>query len=161
MNRVALIGRISRDIDLRYTTSGMAVCQINLAVNRPRQKDKEPEADFINIVVWDKQAENLAKYQKKGSQIGVEGKIQTRSYDNSEGKKVYVTEVVATNIEFLGSANKDTQGGQQSEQQNGQQAATQTTTEVATQDPYAEFGNQISVEDLDRHTVITDADLPF
>lgn len=149
MNKVFLIGRISRDIDLRYTTSGMAVCQINVAVNRPKQKDKEQEADFINVVVWDKQAENLSKYQKKGSQIAVEGKIQTRSYDNAEGKKVYVTEVIALNIEFLGSANKD---AAQSEQQNGQQ--------TATQDPYAEFGNQITVEDLDK-SIVSDADLPF
>ena len=156
MNKVFLIGRISRDIDLRYTTSGMAVCQINVAVNRPKQKDKEQEADFINVVVWDKQAENLSKYQKKGSQIAVEGKIQTRSYDNAEGKKVYVTEVVALSIEFLGSANKDGQDVQQS----GQQTAAQTTTESVTQDPYAEFGNQITVEDLDK-SIVSDADLPF
>ena len=142
MNRVALIGRISRDIDLRYTSSGTAVCQINVAVNRPVQKDKEPEADFINVVVWDKQAENAAKYLAKGSLIAVEGRIQTRNYDNDEGKKVYVTEVVASHIEFLSSASK-------SEKQTEQEQTNEQNTE---QDPYAEFGQRITVEEVDNNT---------
>ena len=90
MNKVFLIGRLSRDPELRHTTSGMAVCQINVAISRRTSQGRDPETDFINVVVWDKQAENVSKYLAKGRQVAVEGRIQTRSYDNNEGKKVYV-----------------------------------------------------------------------
>lgn len=149
MNKVFLIGRLTKEPELSHTQGGMACCQITLAVNRPKQKDKEQEADFINVVVWDKQGENLAKYQTKGNQIAVEGRIQTRNYENSEGKKVYVTEVVASNVMYLDS------------KKNSNEA--QTTTQSETQephDPYAEFGTQITVEDLDK-SIVSDADLPF
>jgi len=149
MNKVFLIGRLTKDPELRHTTSGMACCQITLAVNRPKQKDKEQETDFINVVVWDKQGENLAKYQTKGNQIAVEGRIQTRNYENSEGKKVFVTEVIASNVMYLDSKKNDSE--------------TQTATQNATQeshDPYAEFGTQITVEDLDK-SMVSDDDLPF
>lgn len=142
MNRVVLIGRLTRDPELRYTQSGTACCQITLAVNRPKQKDKEQETDFINVIVWDKQGENLAKYQSKGNQIVVEGRIQTRNYENNEGKKVYVTEVVALNVQYL-DPKKETQ-----EETQCTQEATQTTVN----DPYADFGTQITVEDLDNNT---------
>ena len=103
MNKVMLIGRITHDLDLRYTPSGTAVLQFNIAINRSKDENGEQKADFPTIVVWGKQAENLNRYQKKGSQIGIVGRIQTRNYDNNEGKKVYVTEVIAENVEFLES----------------------------------------------------------
>ena len=105
MNKVFLIGRLSRDPELRHTTGGTAVCQINVAISRPVAQGSEPQTDFINVVVWNRQAENVARYLSKGRQIAIEGRIQTRSYDNNEGKRVYVTEVIASNVEFLGSAN--------------------------------------------------------
>ena len=101
MNKVCLTGRITHDLDLRYTPNGKAVIQFNIAINRPKAQDGEQIADFPSIVVWGQPAENLNKYQKKGSLISVIGRIQTRSYDNNDGKKVYVTEVLAENIEYL------------------------------------------------------------
>ena len=104
MNKALLVGRLTRDPELRHTQTGRAVCQISVAINRPfSNQDGQREADFINVVVWDKQAENLAKYVRKGSQVAVEGRIQTRNYDNNEGKKVYGTEVVAQSVQFLDS----------------------------------------------------------
>ena len=105
MNKVFLIGRLSRDPELRHTTSGTAVCQINVAISRPVAQGSEPQTDFINVVIWNRTAENVARYLSKGRQIAVEGRIQTRNYDNNEGKRTYVTEVIASNVEFLGSAN--------------------------------------------------------
>ncbi|WP_303864022.1 single-stranded DNA-binding protein [Alkalibaculum bacchi] len=103
MNKVVLIGRLTRDPELRYTGQGTPVASFSIAVNRRKQKDKPQEADFINCVAWGITGENLSKYQSKGSQIAVQGRIQTRNYENKEGKRVYVTEVVAEEIEFLGS----------------------------------------------------------
>jgi len=148
MNKVILIGRLSRDPELRHTTSGTPVCQINIAINRPVSQDKEPETDFINVVIWNKQAENVAKFVNKGGQVAVEGRIQTRSYENNEGKKTYVTEVIASNVEFLQTKKNDTSKSNE-----------ENTTEA--NDPYAEFGNQITLEDLDNKSIITDDDLPF
>lgn len=101
MNKVFLIGRLTRDIELRYTESNIAVGTTTIAVNRPKQKEKEQEADFIKIKVWGKQAENIQKYLNKGSLIAVEGRIQTGSYTNQEGEKRYITEVIANNVQFL------------------------------------------------------------
>ena len=102
INRVILVGRLSKDVDLRYTPSGVAVATFNLAVNRPyKNQAGENEADFISIVAWRQLAELCANYLKKGSQTALEGRLQTRSYENKEGKKVYVTEVVADNVQFL------------------------------------------------------------
>ena len=89
MNKVFLIGRLSRDPELRHTGTGAAVCQINVAISRPVAQGSEPQTDFINVVVWNKQAENVAKYLAKGRQIAVEGRIQTRNYDNNEGKRIF------------------------------------------------------------------------
>ena len=106
MNKVVLIGRLTRDPELRYTGSNTAVATFTLAVNRTFSNQQgEREADFINIVVWRKQAENVKNYLTQGSQVAVEGRIQTRSYDDQNGQKRYVTEVVADNVEFLGSKN--------------------------------------------------------
>lgn len=114
MNSVSLIGRITRDIELKTTSSGMSYAKFNLAVDRglSNEKRKEaitngyPTADFINIVVWGKQAENCGKYTQKGSQIGVQGRIQTGSYDKN-GVTIYTTEVVADRIEFLSKINNN------------------------------------------------------
>lgn len=108
INSVILVGRLTKDPELRYTPNGTACCQFNLAVGNGKDKDgEERPASFPNIVVWDKQAENLAKYQKKGNQIAVDGKLQTRSYENEKGVKVYVTEVVARQIQFLDSKKEE------------------------------------------------------
>ncbi len=106
MNKVVLIGRLTRDPELRYTGSNTPVATFTLAVNRNFSNQQgEREADFINIVVWRKQAENVKNYLTQGSQAAVEGRLQTRSYDDQNGQKRYVTEVVADNVEFLGSKN--------------------------------------------------------
>lgn len=104
MNKAILIGRLTKDPELRTTPTGRNVCQFSIAVNRNfTNANGEREADFINCVVWDKQAENLVRYQKKGNQIAVDGRIQTRNYDDKDGKRVYVTEILANNISFLDS----------------------------------------------------------
>lgn len=102
INRVVLVGRLTRDPELRYTPSGVAIATFTLAVNRTYANQQgEREADFISCVVWRKPAENVANFLKKGNLAGVEGRIQTRSYDNQEGKRVYVTEVLAESVQFL------------------------------------------------------------
>lgn len=101
INRVVLIGRLTRDPELRKTQSGTSVCSFTLAVNRRQNQDGTQEADFINCVAWNKLADNIQLYQKKGNQLGIEGRINTRSYDNQQGQKVYVTEVIAENVQFL------------------------------------------------------------
>lgn len=153
MNKVFLIGRLSRDPELRHTTSGMPVCQINVAISRPVSQGREPETDFINVTVWNKAAENVARYLTKGRQVAVEGRIQTRNYDNNEGKKVYVTEVIANNVEFLGSANDQNRQVQNVENDNpfDIDIPTSETTSVDN-DPFASFGEKVE---------ISDSDLPF
>ncbi|MGL4821316.1 MAG: single-stranded DNA-binding protein [Bacilli bacterium] len=102
INRVVLVGRLTKDPDMRYTPNGVAVATFTLAVNRPFSgQSGEREADFINCVVWRKQAENTANFLRKGSLAGVEGRMQTRSYDGQDGKRVYVTEVVCDTVQFL------------------------------------------------------------
>lgn len=106
LNRVILIGRLTRDPELRYTPAGVAVTQFTLAVDRPfSNQGGQREADFIPIVTWRQLAETCANYLRKGRLAAVEGRIQVRSYDNNEGKRVYVTEVIADNVRFLESAN--------------------------------------------------------
>lgn len=107
MNTVCLIGRLCANPEVSYTQSQMAICRFTLAVDRPRSKDGEQTADFIRITVWDRQAENCGRYLAKGRQVAVHGRIQTGSYTNREGQKVYTTDVVANNVEFLGSANSE------------------------------------------------------
>ena len=105
MNKAILVGRLTKDPELKMTeNTKREVCQFTIAVNRPYTNDDgERKADFINCVVWDKLAENLSKYQKKGNQIAVEGRIQTRNYDDKDGKKIYVTEIFVSNVTFLDS----------------------------------------------------------
>jgi single-strand DNA-binding protein len=119
MNNFVGIGRMVKDAELRYTGQGTAVASFTIAINRM----KKDEADFLNCVCFKAQAENLANYTSKGSQIAVEGRVQTRNYQNQEGKKVYVTEILANRVQFLDSK-KDS--GNQSNNQNSNQSQNQT-----------------------------------
>ena len=101
INRVILVGRLTRDPELRKTQSGASVVSYTIAVNRRVQTPGQPDADFINCVAWNKTADLMAQYLHKGSLIGVEGRIQTRSYDNQQGQRVYVTEVITDSVQFL------------------------------------------------------------
>lgn len=102
MNRVTLVGNLTKDPEIRYTGNGTPVTTFTLAVSRPFSgQDGEKKTDFINIVVWRKQAENVANYLKKGSKAGVDGRIETRNYEGSDGKRVYVTEINAEHVAFL------------------------------------------------------------
>ena len=104
INNVVLVGRMTRDAELRYTPSNVAVATFSLAVNRNfKGANGERETDFINCVIWRQQAENLANWAKKGALIGITGRIQTRNYENQQGQRVYVTEVVADNFQMLES----------------------------------------------------------
>ena len=165
MNKAILIGRLTRDPELRYTDSNRAVCQFSIAIDRPftNQSTGQRETDFINIVVWDKQAENVGKYMTKGRLVAVEGRIQTRNYDNNEGKKVYVTEVVASNIQFLESKNATTgNNGFNSMPEppvekspydfdgtSGTQSNSSNTMNIEENDPFASFGEQVEISDND------------
>lgn len=112
MNHVTLIGRLTKDPEVRYTQSGTPVGTFTLAVDRRVQKDKPKEADFIPCVVWGKTAEVVGNWCKKGKQVGVEGRIQVRSYDAKDGSKRYVTEVIVSELELLGkSEGGNKQGG--------------------------------------------------
>ena len=112
LNRVILIGRLTRDPELRYTPAGVAVTQFTLAVDRPFSGNREErEADFIPVVTWRQLAETCANYLRKGRLAAVEGRIQVRNYENNEGRRVYVTEVIADNVRFLESPNREG-GGQ-------------------------------------------------
>ncbi|EAF8831188.1 single-stranded DNA-binding protein [Listeria monocytogenes] len=102
MNRVVLVGRLTKDPELRYTPAGVAVTTFTLAVNRAfTNQNGEREADFIQCVVWRKPAENVANFLKKGSMAGVDGRVQTRNYEGNDGKRVYVTEIAAESVQFL------------------------------------------------------------
>lgn len=149
MNKVFLIGRLTRDPELRYTGSNVAVATFSLAVNRPfTNQAGEREADFINIVVWRKQAENVKNYLTQGSQIAVDGRIQTRSYDGEDGKKRYVTEVIADNVQFLDSksSKNDIEPTKDKTPYDFQDKDESKTTSVAS-DPFADFGSSIEIND--------------
>ena len=113
LNSVCLVGRLTSDAELRYTPSNVAVATFTLAVNRNRKSENgEREADFINVVIWRQQAENLANWAKKGTLVGITGRIQTRNYENQQGQRVYVTEVIAENFQVLESRTaREGQGG--------------------------------------------------
>jgi len=152
MNKAILIGRLTKDPELRTTPTGRNVCQFSIAVNRTyTSASGEREADFINCVVWDKQAENLAKYQKKGNQIAVDGRIQTRNYDDNNGKKVYVTEVLVNNISFLdakGTGNGGTSFVNLPEPPMQEETASIETISIE-KDPFEAFGDSIEISDND------------
>jgi len=112
INRAILNGRLTKDVDLRYTKSGTAVGTFNLAVKRRfKSANDETESDFVECVIWRKTAENLANLTHRGSLIGVEGRIQTRNYENKQGNRVYVTEVVVDNFSLLESKGTSQQNG--------------------------------------------------
>lgn len=114
LNNVVLVGRMTKDAELRYTPSNQAVATFSLAVNRNfKSQNGECEADFINCVIWRQQAENLANWAKKGALIGITGRIQTRSYENQQGQRVYVTEVVAEKFQLLEFNKQNNQGQSQ------------------------------------------------
>lgn len=117
-NKVILIGNISSDLELKQTTSGISMCNFSIAVNRKMKVQGGPECDFINIVAWRASAEFVCRYFKKGNPILVCGELQTRNYTNSQGQKVYITEVVANEVSFVGN---------KSESNNDQRIATPTS----------------------------------
>lgn len=101
MNRAVLVGRLTKDVDLRKTPNGASVVQFTLAINRKVKAQGQPDADFINCVAWNKTADLMAQYLRKGALIGIEGRIQTRNYDDRDGKRVYLTEVICESLTFL------------------------------------------------------------
>lgn len=161
MNKAILIGRLTKDPELRSTPAGRNVCQFSIAVNRTfTNANGDREADFINCVVWDKQAENLVKYQKKGNQIAVDGRIQTRNYEDKDGKRVYVTEILANNISFLDS--KGSSAGNSNsfnnfnnlpeppiERNNNVASMPDIETVSVEKDPFEAFGDSIEISDND------------
>lgn len=169
MNRVVLVGRLTKDPELRYTPNGAAVATFTLAVNRAfTNQQGEREADFINCVVWRRAAENVANFLKKGSLAGVDGRIQTRNYEGQDGKRVYVTEVSAESVQFLeprsasagershdnnayggGQRNQDFPFDQQNQRNNNNNKSGYTRMD---EDPFANDGQPID---------ISDDDLPF
>ena len=172
MNKVILIGRLTRDPELRTTAGNLSVATFSLAVNRPYtpQNGGDAGADFINCVVWRRQAENLARFCHKGSQIAVEGRIQSRNYTAQDGTKRYVTEVLVDNLTFLGSrsdnqnsavaAPQDNFGGNNYPANNFASDNNYTTpvdvanvpTTDISEDPFKDFGEEIT---------LSDDDLPF
>ena len=171
MNKAILIGRLTRDPELRYTSSNRPVCQFTIAIDRPftNQASGQREADFINVVAWDRTGENVGKFMTKGRLIAVEGRIQTRNYDNNEGRKVYVTEVVASNVQFLESRNATPSGNNGfasmpeppvertpydfAEPEPSSQSSSASTVPTMNiedeKDPFAAFGEQIEISDND------------
>ena len=167
INNVVLVGRMTRDAELRYTPSNQAVATFTLAVNRNfKNQNGEREADFIQIVAWRGVAETIAQYCGKGSQIGVIGRIQTRNYENQQGQRVYITEVVAQQVTLLDTRNNQ-QGGQPQNQGNFQNGNNQNYQ--------SQYGNQQQTPNFGRESQqgsffhgqttnpvdISDDDLPF
>ncbi|WP_017804775.1 single-stranded DNA-binding protein [Staphylococcus aureus] len=151
LNRTVLVGRLTKDPELRSTPNGVNVGTFTLAVNRTfTNAQGEREADFINVVVFKKQAENVKNYLSKGSLAGVDGRLQTRSYDNKDGQRVFVTEVVADNVQFLEPKNNNKQQNNNYQQQNNAYNAPQNRQQ--SNNPFANANGPIE---------ISDDDLPF
>lgn len=148
MNRVCLVGRITAKPELRYTGGNVPYTRFSLAVNRPFSNNQgERQADFINIVVWRRQAENVANYLDKGSQISVEGRIQTGSYTANDGSKRYTTDVVADNIQFLDSRRQTEARVDNQTPYDYQEPQAPTNNVDVADDPFADFGDNISIDD--------------
>jgi single-strand DNA-binding protein len=156
LNRVILIGRLTKDPELRYTPAGVAVTTFTIAVDRPFSGQQEKrEADFIPVVTWRQLAETCANYLRKGRLTAVEGRIQVRNYDNNEGRRVYVTEVVADNVRFLESPNSSANREEMpaaSGGAGGGGGGSRYASRDNNQDPFADDGKPID---------ISDDDLPF
>lgn len=149
INRVVLVGRLTKDPELRYTPNGVAVANFRLAVQRPfTNQQGEREADFINITVWRRQAENAANYLQKGRLAGVDGRIQTRNYENNEGRRIFVTDVVADSVQFLEPKN----GAASGQDFGGGSAGSQQNKSSFNDDPFSGDSQPID---------ISDDDLPF
>lgn len=131
MNKVSLIGRLTKGVEVRYTQSNIPVASFTLAVNRRFSKEGEQQADFISIIAWNKTAEFCSKYFKKGQQVGIVGRIQTRNYEDSNGQKKYVTEVVAEEVYFAGDSKTESNAENKGE---------------AYEDPFANTSNDSSNE---------------
>ena len=141
INRVVLVGRLTKDPELRYTPSGVPMTRFTVAVNRTfSSQSGEREADFIGCVAWRKQAENLANFMRKGSLIGVEGRIQTGSFEGQDGKRVFTTDVVADSVQFLEPRNAGG-GANTSNQQYGGQSYGGGQPSYGTSQPNQQFGN--------------------
>lgn len=135
MNSVQLIGRITKDLEVRYTPSQMAVTSFTLAVDRPVKKGEEKQADFVRCTVFGKQAEMLEKWSRKGNRIAIEGRIQTGSYQNKNGEKVYTTDVIANRVEIIDWPEKDGE--------NGNQTVSRATQEQVVADSFAAISEQV------------------
>ena len=150
MNKVFLVGRLTRDPELRYSASNLATMRCAIAVDRQFVREGEERgADFINIVAFGNRAETMSKYLTKGSQVAIDGRIQTGSYDGQDGKKVYTTDVIVENFQFLdskGSRNMDNVDMPTEDSPNDD------TTTSDSSDPFADFGAKIEV---------SDSELPF
>lgn len=150
INNVTLVGRLTRDVEVKYTQSGTAVASFTLAVNRNfKNQNGEIEADFINCVIWRKPAETMAQYTHKGSLIGAVGRLQTRSYDDKNGQRVYITEVVCDNFQMLESKKSGGDGQPQQQQ-----------TKPQNNGYNQGFSGQQAEMDM-TYQMPSDADLPF
>lgn len=140
INRTVLVGRLTKDPELRYTPSGVAMAKFTLAVNRTFKTDGQPDADFINCLAWRKQAENLANYLKKGSLAGIEGRIQTGSYEGQDGKRIYTTDIVCDSVQFM-------EPKQQSNNHQQQQPSNNQNYSRVDEDPFSNSSGPIEVSD--------------
>ncbi len=165
MNKVFLIGRLTRDPELRYTGANTAVATFSLAISRTYSNSAgERTTDYVNIVVWRKQAENVKNYLSQGSQVAIDGRIQSRTYDAPDGKRRYITEIVADNIEFLGARPGSRRTGTSTNEQPSEENAPEPTPydfEIPIQEeedsnfsgadidsnPFADFGASIEIDD--------------
>jgi single-strand DNA-binding protein len=157
INRVILVGRITKDPELKYTQGNVAFVAFTVAVSRQfTNQAGEREADFISCIVWRQQAENLARFIKKGGLIGIEGRIETRTYDDLDGTKKYVTNVVCDSIQFL-----EPKGTSQDQQGGGYQPAPQTPRYNEPRQAKQQKENTNPFENIDSHLDISNDDLPF
>ena len=165
INNVVLVGRLTRDPELRFTSNGQAVATFNLAVNRNfTNSSGEREADFVNCVIWRKPAETLANYAKKGTLLGVVGRIQTRNYENQQGQRVYVTEVVCDNFQLLESRKSaDNHTNQSASNQSFNNNSADNQQKQGNIDGFGKFGNQTNADPFGQSSQIdiNDDDLPF
>ena len=152
INRVILVGRLTRDPELRVSQSNVAVATFNLAVNRPfTDANGERGADFVNCVTFRKQAENVNKYVKKGSLVGIDGRVQTRNYENKEGQRVYVTEIVCDSVQFLEpkSSNNDSDGQQNNSYTNAYNNKQNSSAGAYEENPFKNSKGAVDIQDDD------------
>lgn len=133
MNSVELIGRLTKKPELAYNQNGNSYCRLTLAINRPKKEDGTQDADFISCVAWKNTADTICKYLNKGSLVGLEGRIQTGSYDREDGTKVYTTDVLVSRIHFLESKGE-------------KRPEPEEPIEIE-RDPFADFGEQVTIDD--------------